>query len=111
MSERRYLSYAGSEFLAILSHAEAVQFVEDSGYVVPQVPTGFNTISMYFKTRDNLQAMVINQTGFVHEQSDNEEEINGGSVYICLDTRWDKQRARYLLKSLKNLLLRGDTAR
>jgi hypothetical protein len=105
MNNRRCLSYAGSEFLAILSHEEAVQFVGDSGYAVPQVPPGLNTISMYFPTRDNLQALVINQVGFDEVKSDQGLELNGGSVYICLDRRWDKQRARYLLKALKNYLL------
>jgi hypothetical protein len=103
--ETRILSYAGSEFKAVLRHAEAQQFVERCGYLVPQVPVGFNTISMYFKTTDGLQAMVINQDGFEPDGDEQGRELNGASVYICLDRTLDWKRARYLLKALKAFLL------
>jgi len=105
MNDTRILSYAGSEFLAVLRHVDAVQFLEESGHALPAVPPGYNTISIYFTTPDRLQALALNQTGFARTLSDNEGEINGCSVFVCLDTRWDKQRTRYLLKELKKYLL------
>ena len=31
--------------------------------------------------------------------------VNGGSVFVCLDDKLDRQRARYLLKALKNYIM------
>ena len=105
MKEIKRLDFAGSEFLAVLTHADAVQMLREAGYALPAIPEGFNTVSIYFTTADTLQAMAMNQTGFVPVQSDNEHEVNGCSVFVCLDDKLEKQRARYLLKGLKRHLL------
>ena len=105
MKETREISFAGSRFLGVLTHADVVEMLTEAGYALPGIPAGFNTVSIYFTTADKLQAMAMNQTGFVPVQSDNEREINGCTVVVCLDAKWERQRARYLLKALKNHLM------
>lgn len=76
--------WEGCPVRAILSHADAVAFLDSEGLAAPAIPTGCNTVTAYFATRAGGQALAVNQCSFARELGDNEREVNGCTVVWCL---------------------------
>lgn len=94
------INYLGVGILVIETHAEADRFLEENGWAIPAIPPGCNTSLFYFETKDGLQALAINQKGFQRGLEDNEQEVNGCSIFVCLDRNLDLIDARAVLKKL-----------
>lgn len=90
----------GSPILIILSHADTVAKLADDGYNPPTIPPGCNTVSWYYQDQAGNQCLVINQSGFARELQDNEQEVNGCFILICIDETLDLIDARAKLEQL-----------
>jgi hypothetical protein len=98
-SEIHRIPFAGVELEIHSTHSDADRILEESGWKIPEIPDGCNTALFYFETKDGLQALAINQRGFAPLAKDNEQEVNGCTVMICLDRKLDLIDARARLKS------------
>ena len=96
------LKFLDSTFVVHNDHASSDAILAAAGWNVPPIPAGCNTVLFYFETKNGFQALVINQTGFVAE--DKEEEVNGCSVYVCLDQSLDLIDARRKLQLLQQYI-------
>jgi hypothetical protein len=98
MIEIREITFQGVQLRVHSSHADADRILAESGWRVPQIPDGCNTALFYFQTKDGLQALAVNQRGFNPVAQDNEQQVNGCTVMICLDRKLDLIDARALLQ-------------
>jgi hypothetical protein len=98
MSEIHDINFEGVHLRVHSSHADADRILAENGWQVPSIPKGCNTALFYFQTKGGLQALAVNQRGFDPKATDNEQEINGCSVLICLDRTLDLIDARALLQ-------------
>ena len=92
------LNFLDSQVVVHTDHAGSEAVLAAAGCDVPQIPAGCNTVLFYFETKDGFQALAVNQAGFVAE--DPEEEVNGCSVYVCLDLSLNLIAARCKLQLL-----------
>ncbi len=97
MSEIHEITFQEVRLRVHSSHADADRILAANGWQIPSIPDGCNTSLFYFETKDGHQALAINQRGFTPTARDNEREVNGCTVIICLD-RLDLIDARALLK-------------
>lgn len=67
---------------ALLIHRQVLAFLAENGLEAPAIPSGANSIWKDITLADGRHAVVLNQTGFSPEASDNEEEVNGLSLFI-----------------------------
>ena len=68
-----------------LDHEKALRILTDAGGSLPSVPPGCNTALTAFATVDGLPAVAVNQSGFAPHRSDNEEQVNGLSVFVAIE--------------------------
>jgi hypothetical protein len=69
-----------------LDHAESLAAYQAAGHGYPAIPTGKNSVWYHFTTTDGRCAVILNQTGFAPQASDNEEQINGCMLAVMLDS-------------------------
>lgn len=100
MSEVHEITFDGVRLRMHSSHSDADRILAENGWKIPSIPDGCNTALFYFETRDGLQALAVNQRGFAPTPKDNEREVNGCSIVICLDRSLDLIDARAVLKTL-----------
>lgn len=98
MHEIYNIEFAGSPIRVYLSHVEATAILAEAGFGTPLIPQGCNTVTFYFQTPDGLQALAANQREFSPTTQDNEQELNGLTVAICLNPKLDLIDARALLQ-------------
>ena len=67
---------------ALLIHRQVLAFLTENGLEPPAIPPGCNSIWRDITLADGRHAVVLNQTGFSPEATDNEEECNGLSLFI-----------------------------
>lgn len=91
--------FQGVQLRLHLTHADADRILSGAGWLIPSIPEGCNTSVFYFTTREGLQALALNQRGFSPEARDNEREVNGCQVIVCLDRTLDLIDARKLLQA------------
>jgi hypothetical protein len=70
---------------AILDHDQALWLYRQAGHDYPTIPKGCNTFTHHFTTAEGHPAVIINQTGFTRELTDNEQQVNGCTVYMVED--------------------------
>lgn len=99
MSEVYEIVFKGVRLRAHSSHADADRILGAAGWQIPTIPEGCNTALFYFETKDGLQALAVNQRGFARIAKDDEQEVNGCMVTICLDRTLDLIDARAALKN------------
>lgn len=68
-----------------IKNDESLRILKDAGVKPPRIPKGKNTSWKHFRTKDGSQAVVVNQCGGVPTAEDNEEEVNGLSVFVAID--------------------------
>ena len=87
-----------------LDHNESLEIYQAAGFDYPEIPPGMNTYQHFFKTTDGNNAIILNQTGFSRTQSDNEEEVNGCSLFVILDAPNDNIARIFLERFADNML-------
>jgi hypothetical protein len=93
------LNFLDSPLAVHTDQASSEAVLADAGFAVPTIPAGCNTVLFFFETKDGFHALAVNQAGFVAEGKE-EEELNGCSVYVCLDTALNLIIARCKLQLL-----------
>jgi hypothetical protein len=68
---------------ALLHHRQCLAFLSENNLEAPTIPSGCNTIWRDLVLADDRHAVIVNQTGFKPMASDNEEQVNGLSLYIA----------------------------
>lgn len=68
---------------ALLNHRQCLAFLSGNNLDYPTIPSGCNTIWRDLVLADDRHAVIVNQTGFRPMASDNEEQVNGLSLYIA----------------------------
>jgi hypothetical protein len=84
-AEHHTIEFEGGRFLVELDHDSCLKLLADSGAALPAIPVGMNTIWAHFRTREGQFAAVIVQKEFEERETDMAREVNGASVYVCLD--------------------------
>jgi hypothetical protein len=98
VNETHDITFEGVHLRLHSSHADADRILAENGWQIPSIPDGCNTALFYFQTKEGLQALAVNQRAFAPLASDNEQEVNGCTVLLCLDSNLDLIDARALLK-------------
>lgn len=70
---------------ALLDHRQVLSFLSDNNLEAPAIPKGCNTIWQPIVLPDGHHAMVVNQRGFSPTAQDNEEEVNGLTLFIAVE--------------------------
>jgi hypothetical protein len=98
MKETYEVKFNGVALRGHLSHSDADRVLAEAGWKIPEIPKGCNTVTFYFQTKEGLQALAVNQSGFAPTANDNENQVNGCMVVVCLDRGLDLIDARAILK-------------
>lgn len=69
----------------ILDHRQCLEILADNSLEAPKIPVGCNTVRKSFALADGRHAVIVNQKGFSPNASDNEEQINGLSLFIAIE--------------------------
>ena len=67
----------------LLDHHQCLEFLAENRLEIPKIPPGCNTVWCDLILSDGRHAVAVNQTGFLPLASDNEEPINGLSLFIA----------------------------
>lgn len=75
-----------------------------AGHPLPRIPEGSNTATLPFTTADGRPAIAVNQIGFARTAADDEQEVNGLAVLICMDDPAPPDAPAQLATALTQLL-------
>ena len=88
------IEFDGLPFEIHISHEECLGILRSEEISAPKIPPGCNTVEWFFRKHTGEFCMGINQSGFARELSDNEQQVNGITLIICLDSSLDEESAR-----------------
>lgn len=69
----------------IIDHQTALSAYTAAGHGYPTIPAGKNTVWHHFRDTDGNYCIIINQRGFQPTVTDDEQQLNGCSLFVAID--------------------------
>lgn len=86
------IAFEGVPLRVHLSHSDVVSLLSQAGLPLPAIPSGCNTVDSEIQLGE-LHAIVVHQRGFNHEAADNDNELNGLTLIVCMDSQLSRDTA------------------